>query len=135
MKKIYITTLCILTLATAPTVIFAAADTINNTTPTINNSAGTAGPATVTFTPSPSVELTLFSTVTGYAISSANTLTNTTNGMEYATHHEATGYAQRTKTTDPGKGPAAVTAVGLAGVPGGGWVWMGGGGTSTTTQQ
>lgn len=131
MKKIYMTALCVLTLAT-PAIALAAVDTITTAQPTINNSeSGDVGPETITFNPSPNVELSLFSTTVGYAITSANTLTNTTNGMEYATHHEATGYAQRTKTTAAQKGPAAAIAVGRAGVPGDGWTWMGGGDTTT----
>jgi hypothetical protein len=128
MKKFYLLSACLLTLTFAPAAVFADADTIDGTTPTINNASGT-GPATVTFTPSPNVELSLYSTTVGYAVTSANVLTNTTNGMEYAAHHEATGYAQRTKTTDAQNGPAAATEVGLAGVPGTDWVWMGGGGS------
>jgi len=129
MKKLSTTALCLWALAVIPTTVFAAPDTVTNAAPTINeNTTGLPG---ITFNPSPNVELSVTSEATGYAVTSANILTNETNGMEYAAHHEATGYAQRPKTTAAQEGPKATTDIGLAGIPGTDWTWMGGGGGTT----
>lgn len=132
MKKSYMMTICILAMMTAPSVVFAAdvTDAITTATPTITNrgasNTAVAGPASITFDPSPNVTLSLYSTILGYAVTSTNTLTSTTNGMEYAAHHEATGYAQRPKVATTIEAP---TGIGLGGLTDTDWVWMGGGGS------
>jgi len=126
--KNYIMAMCVLAIALVPAAGLAAVDTLTSDAPTINNN-GTSprGPATVTVSVSPNVEMSFWSTTTDYAVTSANTVTDITNGLEYATHNTATGYAQRTKTTDSGTGPAPVTGTGVGGLPGDDWTWMGSG--------
>ena len=123
MKKIIIG-LFALSLLTAPAIVFGAADTLNGTGNTVGDGTHANGGPDLTFDVSPNVEISVYVTTTAYAMTSANTLTDTTNGLEYGTTSGSTGYAQRPKTTAAGTGPAATTAA--TALPGADWAWMGG---------
>ncbi|MBV5330555.1 MAG: hypothetical protein JZU65_23485 [Chlorobium sp.] len=124
MKKLYLMALCTLTIISVPAALFAAAATITVASPVFTQATGATGPATLAVTPSPNVEISVWSTTTAYTMTSANIVTNKTNGSEYGATNLSTGYAQRTKTTDADTGPAATT--GEVTLPGTGWTWMGG---------
>jgi hypothetical protein len=129
MKKFNLISLWILAMMTIPAVAFAAPEILEGTTAgnkVITDSGAGDG---LTFNPSPNVNINVTTDAVGYAMTSTNLLPNQTNGMEYAAHHEATGYAQRKKTGDSAEGAPATTGIGLAGIPTDAeWQWMGGGG-------
>jgi len=79
-----------------------------------------------TFSPSPSVGISIIASDTAYSIMSANSLTDTTNGLEYGTLSSATGYAQGTKTTAAGTGPSTTGQTSTALSTAVTWGWMGG---------
>lgn len=120
MKKILFL-LVVISLAAAP---MAFAD-VSASDQTGNFTIGTGD--TLNFNTSPSVLISIETTATDYAITSANDKTDTTNGMEYGTLSTATGYAQRTKITEDSSGdvtdPADSTSLD------GDWTWMGGSGS------
>ena len=81
----------------------------------------------LTYDASPNVGMSVTATTTDYCISSVNTLTNTENGIEYATTSAATGYAQRPKTTAAGAAVVACdSATAIPSASDSTWVWMGG---------
>ncbi len=79
-----------------------------------------------TYSPSPNVGMNILSSATAYSIMAANSVTNTTNGMEYGTLNTATGYAQGTKTTLAGKGPSTTGQTSTTLSTDVTWGWMGG---------
>ena len=89
---------------------------------TVLNVPGTS--TDFTFASSPKVGISVFTSDNAYAITTANSLTDTGNGLEYGTLSTATGYALRTKTLGRGVGPAPTTVVGA--LPGANWAWQGG---------
>lgn len=122
MKKI-IQTFCFVGLLAIP-VAGAAVETLDGDNNVVTNSVDGGGPG-FTFDVSPSVEISFLSTASAYAIMSANTLTDTTNGVEYGTRHDSTGYAMRKKTTDAKIGPAPVTSATALPVDADEtWTWM-----------
>lgn len=123
MKRIFSTAI-ILSMMFCPAMAFAAADTLDSSSNTIGDGSHANGGPDLEFDVSPNVEISAYVTVNAYAMTSANTLTNTDNGLEYGTLSSATGYAQRQKTTDADSGPAAATADNA--LPGSDWAWMGG---------
>lgn len=78
----------------------------------------------LTYTPSPGVGLAVSTSATNFSMTSANSLTDNVNGMEYGTLSTSEGYAQRTKTTTVNNGPAATTSA--TALPGASWGWVGG---------
>ena len=91
---------------------------------TVLNVPGTT--TNFTFDASPNVGISVFISDSGYAITTANSLTGAdkNNGQEYGTLSTASGYAQRDKTTNAGTGPTTTTAVNA--LPGTNWAWLGG---------
>ena len=91
--------------------------------------AGVPGTTTsFTFDSSPKVGISIFTSDTAYAITTANSLTgaNNSNGQEYGTLSTASGYAQRDKSTDTGAGPVVTGAADTLPTTGGDWNWQGG---------
>jgi hypothetical protein len=132
MKKILsLISLFIILLVAAPMAFAgASSQTLPDVTVTVTTDNVAAATEDFTFDSSPNVGVTIFTTATAYSITTANTLTglNLENGLEFGTLSTATGYAQRTKTTDAGVGPEAAAADNA--LPGSDWAWMGGGGGS-----
>ena len=126
MKKL-IPVMLIALMMICPAVIFGAADTLNKNNNTIGDGNHTNGGDDLEYNVSPNVEMSVYVTTSDYAMTSANTQTDTDNGKEYGCTSTGSGYAQRTKTKNKGEGPATVTAVDS--LPGEGWAWIGGGGS------
>ena len=84
-----------------------------------------------TFAPSPRVGITSATSTTAYSITTANSNTDDSSGMEYGCLSTNTGYSQRQKTTVAGtataNGPGIATSE--TGLPGTGWNSIGGGGS------
>ncbi len=129
MKKKFLAYLCVCasSLLLAGGTSYAAATSSSQASSTagglVTLGVATAG-GVLTFNPSPNVLIDIASTANSYAIQTANTVTDTTNGMEYGTLSTASGYAQRTKTADASTAiapPSSDTAL-----SGSGWKWMGG---------
>ena len=126
MKKTFIAICCIAFMFSFSSAAFATTSTQATGFKTVTITvAGVTGTDTAfTFNPSPSVGLSITTSDTDYAITSANSLTSETNGQEYGTKSTATGYAQRDKTTAKGTGPAVTTSA--TALPTGTWNWQGG---------
>jgi hypothetical protein len=109
MKKTVIFLLFSLFLVGHSQMVFAAAETIDGNDPTkmkVSNSAtGVKGPGSIPVSVSPNVEMSIWSTLTAYGASAANTLPNNAVGLQYYTRHTASGYAQAPKTQGEGGGP------------------------------
>lgn len=106
------------------TVTLGADASNNGTGGTLTMTDVTAGFPPLTFTSSPNVSIATYAIDTAYAIMTTNTLTDTTNGMEYGTLSTDTGYSQRAKSIDAAtaiKGPT--NEVTLSGSD---WVAIGG---------
>jgi len=119
MKKTFIAICCIAFMFSFSSTVFAA------TTSSQTSTGDQVSVGTLKYNPSPSVGVSVASTDTDYAITTANSLTDTSNGMEYGTKSTSSGYAQRTKTTNRGTGPEATTDA-QALPTGGTWTWQGG---------
>ena len=126
MKKTIVAICCIAFMLSFSSAVFAAE--FNNggdggtLTITVANVDGTS--TSFTFASSPKVGISVFTSDNAYAITTANSLTDTSNGLEYGTLSTATGYALRTKTTARGVGPEDTDAVDT--LPGANWAWQGG---------
>ena len=129
MKKI-LTIMFALMFMISPAVVFGAAQTLDSDNTTIGDGSHANGGPDLTFNVSPNVEMSVYVTTTDYAITSANTQTDTDNGMEYGVLSTSTGYAQRQKSTDKTEGPETVTSATSLPSGGGTWAWMGGSGGS-----
>ncbi len=125
MKKYLIPIICFSFIFSWATISLAGTTTLNSSTSSITNTNGTMGGPSLTYNVSPSVEMSVTTSASDYAITSANTKTGTDNGMEYGVLATTTGYAQRQKTTAKDSGPAATSSA--TDLPGSSWHWMGGG--------
>ena len=125
MKKYLIPIICVSFILSYAAISLAGTTTLNGTTSAITNTNGTMGGPSLTYNVSPSVEMSVTTSASDYAITSANTKTGTDNGMEYGVLATTTGYAQRQKTTAKDSGPAATSSA--TALPGSSWHWMGGG--------
>lgn len=126
MRKKILVSLCVCVTYCFSVASFAGAAPVSSTQAS-DTTGGTVTLGTttpLTYNPSPSVLMAVKASPTAYAIKATNSLTDTSNGMEYGTTSAATGYAQRTKTV------AAATAVPVPtdenNLDGTGWTWMGG---------
>ncbi|PXF58667.1 MAG: hypothetical protein C4B58_05855 [Deltaproteobacteria bacterium] len=130
MKKTFIAMCCI-------AFMFVFSSTVLATTTSTQSSPGeqvsisvtnVSGATSFTFDPSPRVGIRVATSESAYAITAANSLTGTDNGMEYGTYNTATGYALKAKTTAAGteaaNGPTAPTDEDTLGGSGT-WNWQG----------
>lgn len=125
MKKYLVPIICVGFVLLCTTASMAGTTTLNSGNSTLTNNNGTMGGPALTYNTSPSVEISVTTSASDYAITSANTKTGTDNGMEYGVLATTTGYAQRQKTTAKDSGPEATTSA--TALPGSSWHWMGGG--------
>jgi predicted GNAT superfamily acetyltransferase len=127
MKKTFIAICCIAFILSFSSAAFAAdsAQTTPGDQITITTTA--TGLSNFAFSPSPRVGVEIKTSASAYALTSANSLTSATNGMEYGTKNTAVGYALKTKTTAAGaltaNGPTEPTDETTLG--GTGWIWQG----------
>ena len=129
MKKTFIAICCIAFMfAFSSTVLATDSEQTKPGDPVTIAVTGVDGANTFTFSPSPRVGVEVKTSASAYALTSANSLTNQTNGMEYGTYNTATGYALKAKTTDAGTadgcGPTAPTDEDTLGGTGT-WNWQG----------
>ena len=91
---------------------------------TLTVADGSGGGAGITFEPSPNVNIgyTLATDGSTFAIDTTNEKTTTSNGLEYGTASDTTGYYQRTKAATTLAVPGSATKAAFSG-----WSYMGGG--------
>lgn len=119
MKKKLLIGLCLF----SSTLLLGAGTSMAATGAANNGTGGTLTMGAFTYNSSPSVSIVVFDSDSAYAIMATNIVTDTTNGMEYATTSAATGYAQKTKTTAVN---TALSPLSTVDMPSGTWKWMGG---------
>lgn len=108
MRKTFILIACLAMVVFATT---SFAGNQNNGTSGTLTISGTTGPGpNMTYEPSPNVGMAASTSATNYTLVTANSLTDTTNGIEYGIDNNNPAYWQKTKTTAAGSGPTATTS-------------------------